>query len=262
MSFMWQERYQVGQSPLHRLDPRVKTVVTLLLILGVLLTPEGAWPAYPLLWALVGGLAAVGGLGAWRVARAGGVALPFALAAITLLFTVPGRPIAFFLGLPISDAGLTRFLSILFKSWLSVQAALLLAMSTPFTDLLWALGSLRLPGTLVAIVSFTYRYLTTLRDEAERLMRARAARSGSVAGRRAGGSLLWRARVAGGMVGNLFLRSYERSERVYAAMLARGYAGEFRALRAPALTWGAVWRGAVPIAALAIIELLAYGLWK
>ena len=226
MSFMWQERYQVGQSPLHRLDPRVKTVVTLLLILGVLLTPEGAWPAYPLLWALVGGLAAVGGLGAWRVARAGGVALPFALAAITLLFTVPGRPIAFFLGLPISDAGLTRFLSILFKSWLSVQAALLLAMSTPFTDLLWALGSLRLPGTLVAIVSFTYRYLTTLRDEAERLMRARAARSGSV------------------------------------AMLARGYAGEFRALRAPALTWGAVWRGAVPIAALAIIELLAYGLWK
>ncbi len=261
LSLSLQERYQAGDSPLHHLDPRVKVVMTLLLILGVVLTPEGAWPAYPLLWAVIGGLAAVGGLGAVRVARAGSVALPFALAAVTLLFTVPGQPIASIFGLPITDAGLTRFLSIMIRSWLAVQAALVLAMSTHFTDLLWALGSLRVPGTLVAIITFMYRYLFTLKDEAARLLRARAARSGILPGYRSGGPLFWRARVAGGMIGNLFLRSYERSERVYAAMLARGYSGQMRMLTPPQLTWGAIWWGAVPVAALLLVEMLAFLVW-
>ncbi len=258
----WQERYEAGDSPLHQLDPRVKVIMTVLMIAGIVLTPDGAWPAYPLLWTVVGGLAVVGGLGVWRLARSAAVAFPFALAAITLLFTVPGEPAGHFLGLTISDAGLARFAAIMIKSWLAVQAALLLAMSTQFTDLLWALGSLRLPGTLVAIIGFMYRYGFTLKDEAERLIRARAARSGTLPGRKGGGGLRWRARVAGGMIGNLFLRSYERSERVYAAMLARGYAGQVRTLSPPPLTWGAVWRGAVPVVALVIVELLAFGWWN
>jgi cobalt/nickel transport system permease protein len=261
MSSTLQERYQAGDSPLHRSDPRIKVVMTLLLILGIVLTPDSAWPAYPLLWTVVGGLAMVGGLGAWRVARAATVALPFVLAAVALPFTVPGRPVGYFLGLPVSDAGLVRLIAIMLKSWLAVQAALLLAMSTQFTDLLWALGSLRLPALLVGIVSLMYRYLFTLRDEAERLIRARASRSGSQPGRKSGGSVRWQARVAGGMIGNLFLRSYERSERVYAAMLARGYSGQLRTLSPPRLTWGGIWRGAVPVVALVIVEILAFWLW-
>ena len=253
MSLDLQERYQSGDSPLHRLDPRVKVVVALLLIVGVVATPERAWPAYPLLWTLLGSLAALAGLGPFRVARLAGVALPFALAAITLPFTVPGQTVGVILGLPVSDAGLARFVSILLKSWLAVQAALLLAMTTPFADLLWALGSLRVPPALVAIVSFMYRYLGTLRDEAERLIRARTARSATLPGHKSGGRLIWRARVAGGMVGNLFLRSYERSERVYAAMLARGYDGRMRVLTPPPLTRRAVLLGTVPLIGLAVI---------
>ncbi len=262
MGLSFQERYQAGDSPLHRLDPRVKLVMTLLLILGIALTPERAWPAYPLLWALPGSLAMVGGVSVWRLARMGGLALPFALAAVTLTFTTPGQPVVTLLGLTITDAGLARFLAILLKSWLAVQAALLLSMTTHFTALLWAMNSLRVPGTLVAIIGFMYRYLFTLKDEAERLLRARAARSGSSAGIKSGGGLVWRARVAGGMVGNLFLRSYERSERVYAAMLARGYDGQIRALNPPPLTWNAVLQGMIPIAALIIIEVLAIIWWS
>ena len=62
------------------------------------------------------------------------------------------------------------------------------------------------------------------------MMRARQARSAAAAGLRSGGSVVWRARTAGNMAGQLFLRSYERSDRIYNAMLARGYAGQLRTL--------------------------------
>ena len=75
-------------------------------------------------------------------------------------------------------------------------------------------------------------------------------------------SLAWRARVAGGMVGSLFLRSYERSERVYAAMAARGYTGEMRRLNPPPLKGRSIWIGLVPCAALVVIELLAVVWWS
>jgi cobalt/nickel transport system permease protein len=72
-----------------------------------------------------------------------------------------------------------------------------------------------------------YRYLFVLTDEVMRLLRAREARSARLSPESGGGSLAWRARVAGSMVGQLFLRSYERSDRVYNAMLSRGYNGQF-----------------------------------
>ena len=87
---------------------------------------------------------------------------------------------------------------------------------------------------MVAIISFMYRYLAVLSDEATRMSRARASRSAQPDGK-GGGSIVWRARVTGSMVGSLFLRSYERSERIYAAMQARGFEGEFRHLHSRAL---------------------------
>jgi cobalt/nickel transport system permease protein len=246
-----------GDSPLHRHDARVKVVVALSLIVGITLTPTGAWVANAALWALVASLAAVGRLGVWRVARRGGIVLPFALAAATLLFTTPGNPLLTFAGLTVTASGAFRFATILLKSWLAVQVALILSMTTPFTDLLWALNCLHVPSTLVAIISFMYRYLFTLQDEAARLARARTARSGVLSGQRSGGGMAWRAQVAGGMVGNLFLRSYERSERVVAAMLARGYSGEMRTLDPPPLTWRAIGLGTIPVAVTLVIELVA-----
>ena len=189
------------------------------------------------------------------------LALPFVLAAITVLFTQPGETLwslpLFGRMLAVSNAGLERFLSILARSWLSVQAAILLTATTPFPDLLHALRHLRVPGVLVAIIGFMYRYLFVLAGEASRLLRARAARSARPAGGGGGGTIWWRARVAGSMVGQLFLRSYERSERAYEAMLARGYQGQMLTMN-PHVMRRADWRaGLGAVLLLAAIQVAA-----
>ena len=117
----------------------------------------------------------------------------------------------------------------------------------PALDLLRAMRALGVPRILVATVSFMYRYLFVIAEEAQRLLRARDSRSAGLEGHRCGGSVRWRGRVLGHMVGSLFLRSYERSERVYAAMQARGYDGEVRFLRDNA------WRLAEIVVAAALV---------
>jgi cobalt/nickel transport system permease protein len=86
------------------------------------------------------------------------------------------------------------------------------------------------PLILIAILSFMYRYLFVLSEEAERLLQARAARSARIPGTKSP-PIFWRAKNAGNMVGQLFLRSYERSDRVYNAMVARGFKGQFLTFR-------------------------------
>jgi cobalt/nickel transport system permease protein len=237
LHFHFAENPRRGASLIHRLDPRVKILGTLLFILAATLAPPGAWVAFVLL--LAGDLAVsrASELGAGYALKRSFVALPFALAAITLPFTVPGQTIAQFGSWTISAEGSVRFLSILVKSWISVQMAILLSVTTAFPDLLWGLRALRIPKPLVGIVGFMFRYLFVLTDESQRLMRARTARAGAGAdARKTGGSWMWRGRVAGGLVGNLALRAFERSERIYDAMMARGFQGEIKTLEPPVLT--------------------------
>ena len=223
------DRYERRDSLIHGLDPRVKVVVTLLFILSNVLLPDGAWLAFLAAWVLLLWTSRLARLTAGYTIRRSFIALPFALAAVTVIFTMPGQPVATLaIGaqrIVISDAGVIRFASIVVRSWLSVQMAILLTATTAFPDLLHALRHLRLPRLLIGIISFMYRYLFVLVEEAARLLRAREARSARPAGGGGGGSLWWRAKVAGSMVGQLFVRSLDRSERVYSAMLARGYSG-------------------------------------
>jgi cobalt/nickel transport system permease protein len=195
------------------------------------LLPDGAWLAFALAWGVVLLTNILAELDFGYAFKRSFVALPFALAGITLVFTMPGQPVfAFSLGpwqFTATDAGLIRFVSIVMRSWLAVQMAILLVATTPFPDLMHALRHLHVPHLITTIVSFMYRYLFVLADEVMRLLRARESRSARLPGYRSGGTLTWRARVAGYMAGQLFLRSYERSDRVYNAMLARGYTGEF-----------------------------------
>jgi cobalt/nickel transport system permease protein len=159
------------------------------------------------------------------------IALPFVLAATPIPFIMPG-PTLFqlpLLGWPVSVPGAIRFVSILLRTWLAVQFAILLTAVTRFPDLLWALSKLKVPRLLVAMIGFLYRYLFVLADEALRMLRARAARSPRTPGVKRP-SIGWQSRVAGGMVGSLFLRALERSERVYSAMVSRGYDGQVRSV--------------------------------
>ena len=223
------DRYHHTTSFFHRLDPRVKVVITVAYLLSNALLPDGAWLAFGLAWLCLLGLNALSNLGTLFTFKRSFVALPFALVAITVLFTIPGEPIFSFRllmwDLSITDMGLLRFESILVRSWLSVQMAILLVATARFPDIVHALEHLRVPSILTTIIAFLYRYLFVLADEVFRLLRAREARSAAAAGSRSGGSVAWRAGVAGHMAGQLFLRSYERSDRVYNAMLARGYRG-------------------------------------
>lgn len=226
------DRYRARASLVHRLDPRVKVVVTVAFIVSNVLLPDGAWLAFGLAWGLVVLASALADLGVGYALKRSVVALPFALAAVTAIFAVPGEPVAAFrLGpwdLVATDAGLVRCVSIVVRSWLSVQMAIVLTATTTFPDLMHALRHLRVPALMVGIVSFMYRYLFVLSDEAMRLLRARESRSARLPAHNASTTpgLAWRARVAGNMAGQLFLRSYERSDRVYNAMLARGYRGQ------------------------------------
>jgi cobalt/nickel transport system permease protein len=227
------DQYRPGESPVHALDPRAKVLAAVLFILTASLAPAGAFAAYAALLAFVLAAAAGSGVGPGYVLRRSLIAVPFALAAAALPFTVPGRPLwvlPIFGGLEVSVEGTVRFASILVKSWLSVQMAALLVAVTPFPDLLWGLRALRIPRPLIGIISFMYRYLFVLSDEVLRMTRARAARSAMADGRQSGGRLLWRGKVAGQMAGSLMLRSFERSERIYQAMAARGYRGEIKSL--------------------------------
>jgi cobalt/nickel transport system permease protein len=227
------DRYHESASFIHRLDPRVKVSVTLAFILSNALLPDGAWAAFGLSWAFLLFANVLSDLGVFYTFKRSFVALPFALIAITVLFSVPGQPLVsfhFIWDLTITDAGLLRFISIVIRSWLSVQMAILLVATTRFPDIVHALEHLRVPSILTTIIAFLYRYLFVLADEVFRLLRAREARSAAAPGVRSGGSVAWRAGVAGHMAGQLFLRSYERSDRVYNAMLSRGYTGHLQTM--------------------------------
>lgn len=236
MSVHLLDPYRPGQSLIHQLDPRIKLVLTLAFILTTSLSPMGAWAAYLLLLALALSVELLSELGIAYVLKRALIATPFALAALPLVFTVPGTPLATFAWGPwnvtMTMPGVERFLSVAFKSWVAVQAAVVLAATTALPQLLIAMRALHTPRLLVAIFGLMWRYLFVMVDEAQRLLRAREARSGATPDSegQVGGTLAWRARVTGGMAGNLLMRSFERGERIYAAMAARGYDGEIRSL--------------------------------
>lgn len=237
-----QAALRTQESGLYRLDGRVNVALALGLILTSALLPNRPGGAYLLLLSALWSAALLSGISpAWLIRR-GWLALPFGLAALPLAFTTPGPalltlPLAG--GLTLTAAGLMRFAAVLLKAWISLQAAALLTRTTSIPSILIALRTLKVPRLLLTVIALMSRYLFVFGETARQMLQAREARSSRADGNRgAGGSLQWRARVAGGMAGSLLLRSFERAERVYAAMLARGYDGEIRSLPQPALSSG------------------------
>ena len=237
------DRYLEGESWFHRTDARIKLVMALGFIFATTSIPPGKWPGFAAMLILVWFAAGVSRVGLPRVFLRSLVAIPFILIALPTVFTKPGAPL-FELDLALfaltgTQEGLDFFFSVLLKSWASVTAAVVLTTTTPPLKLLEALRALRIPAVLVAIVMLMYRYLFVLVEEAQSMMRARAARSAAI-GPKSGGSIVWRAKSAGGMAGSLFIRTLDRSERIYMAMVARGYDGTLRQADAIPLRRGAM----------------------
>src|SRR4051794_20357268 len=209
------ERYSEGDGPLHRLDPRAKLLGTLLFVVAVVATPVGGWrllAAEGLVLALAVGLS---GIPPGELLRRwlGFLVLVGALGAMVAL-SHPRRGEFGALGVAAT---------IVAKNSLAFLAMLLLANVTPFRKLLGALRRLGAPAVLVATLQFMYRYLYVLTDELERMAQARRARTFRRSAR-----LGWGLRT--GLIGVLFLRAFERGERVHAAMVARGWDGTLRTL--------------------------------
>jgi cobalt/nickel transport system permease protein len=215
------DKYSDRAGVVHQLDARVKIAVAAVVVvaLNVLRAPPwyvGAAAAAGLVAAVV-----IARLPFWYVFRRAAAVLPFALLlGVFLPVTTAGEPLWRFAvagrAFVVSDAGLKLYATLVAKAYLSLAYATLLLATTPFRSLLKGLAWFRVPAFFLSLLSFAYRYIFVFVDELERLQRAWA---GRYFGRRRFAQFL----TLGPAVAALFMRSYERAERVWAAMLSRGY---------------------------------------
>jgi cobalt/nickel transport system permease protein len=228
----------------------VKIAALVLFVIAVVATPREAFWAYGLFAALIGGLIVLAELPPGTVAKRMLIELPFVLFAFLLPFFGGGDRIEV-LGVAVSQEGLWGAWTILSKATLGIAASIVLSATTTIPDILSGLDRLRTPRVITAIAGFMIRYLDVVISELHRRRVAMAARGYEP-------RWIWQNRALAASAGALFIRSYERGERVYAAMVARGYRGHMPRLRtqpASRVAWAAGM--AVPAAAW-LITLLAW----
>jgi len=198
------DQYSELDSPLHRAKPELKIIFSLIFILAAVLAPVSAAPLIALYF---GGLflaVLLSRVPLWHHLKRILTLLPFTvLIALSALFAQNGWLI---------------FLQVIIKSTLSILTLSLLFSTTPFPQFLSGLKRLRFPKIFIMLFSFMYRYVYILENELMRMQLAATARNFS-------GRPLYRARTLANMSGSLLLRAFERGERVYQAMAARGYQG-------------------------------------
>ena len=212
-------------SPIHRLDPRAKLLGMVAITIVAVSTPLDAWPVYACCAAVlvaVASVARVTPLAIWRRVR---FLLPIVLAAAIFLPFVRDGGQTWDLGpLTLHEQGLRTFAAVSIKAIIGTVSAVLLGATTTFPQVLRGLEAMRVPRLLVLIAAFMYRYLFVIVEEAGRMRAALAARAYRPAHALHAGPI-------GRMATAMFLRTYSRGERVYHAMLARGYAGHMPQLR-------------------------------
>ncbi|MFD6274271.1 cobalt ECF transporter T component CbiQ [Streptomyces sp. NPDC060209] len=209
--------YRHGHSPVHDLPPHCKLAAVLCFVVVVVSTPREAVWAFALYAALLAAVAAVARISPGFLLKRLVIEVPFVAFALLMPFVVPGEQTEL-LGVSVSVPGLWGAWNVLAKGTLGVAASVILASTTELRSLLLGLQRLRLPPLLVQIASFMIRYGDVITDELRRMSIARRSRGFEASGLRHWGVL---AKTAGA----LFIRSYERGERVHLAMVSRGYTG-------------------------------------
>jgi cobalt/nickel transport system permease protein len=195
------DRYSRLDSPVHRTPAAVKLAVAMMVVIATV--------AMPFRWAWVAGVIVV----AMAVAAASRLPMGFMLRRLAMLEPVVVGVSALMLWQP---NGIEKFLILISRSTTCLTVMILLSCTTPFAEILEVLRRLRVPSLFVTTLALMYRYLFVMADESERLRRARTSRT-----LRRDRWLTWR--MLGTLIGQLFVRSSERAERIYAAMCARGW---------------------------------------
>lgn len=195
----------------------LKVLALIGFMLVVVATPREWFAAYAFFLAVLVTVGAVARVRPGWVLKRMVVETPFVVFAVLMPFIAHGPRIEV-LGLSLSESGLLSAWGLLAKGTLGVIAGLMLAATTTPQELVHGLERLRLPQQLVQIMAFMVRYLEVVTDEMRRMAVARASR-----GFEARNPLHWP--VLARSVGALFIRSFERGERVHLAMVSRGYTG-------------------------------------
>jgi cobalt/nickel transport system permease protein len=206
-----------GHSVIHRAPAHFKLATLVVFMLVVVATPVDRYPAFAVWAALLLIVVAASRVPPFYLARRMVVEVPFVVFALLLPFIATG-PRTELLGLTVSQPGLVAAAGLLMKGTLGVLAALTLAATTEPDDVLRGLQRLRVPDPLVQIMGFMIRYLDVVTGEMGRMLTAMRSRGYDPRSPRH-----WP--VLARSLGALFIRSYERGERVHLAMLSRGYTG-------------------------------------
>lgn len=240
--------YRHGSGGLYRLAPQVKIVAAFGFVLAIVVTPREAFWAFAVYLAVIAAAIAATGLPLGFVARRMVVEIPFLIVAVLLPLFGGGEQVEV-LGLSLSIQGLWDMWNLLAKATLGLLVAILLGATTQVPDLLKGLDALRVPSVVTAIISFMVRYVDVIFGEFSRMQVAMASRGHQVHSVRGWGPY---ARTFGAM----FVRTYERGERVYLAMAARGYSGTMPASLRVAAPYQQ-WVGALVLVALAWVVAMA-----
>jgi cobalt/nickel transport system permease protein len=214
-------------TPIHRLDARIKILTTLAFIIVVMSFPRDAiaaltpFAAYPLFLLIAGTIPLK------DIAKKIAVAAPFALV-IGIFNPIIDHTPALTYGSLVITQGWLSFTSIMLRFLLTVSAALALVATTGMYRIGVGLEQLGIPRVFIMQILFLYRYLFVVSEEALTLVRSVSCRSPSL-----------RAiplRTYGSLTGQLLLRSMDRAERIHRAMALRGFDGHIRSNAAPRIT--------------------------
>jgi cobalt/nickel transport system permease protein len=236
--------YRPGTSPVHRLPAQVKIVAALLCVICVVATPRTEFWAFGLYLALLAGIWVVAAVPVGHIARRAVIEVPFVVVALVMPF-VGGGPRFSVLGLSLSEPGALAGWNILAKGTIGVLASLTLAATTTPRELIVGLQRLRAPAVLTTIATLMLRYLEVIAAEARRMRTARISRGHDP-------RFLWQVGATARGIGALFVRSYERGERVHLAMVSRGWRGTMPDRGGPAAP-GSWLAGMVPVLAAACV---------
>ena len=203
---------------IHELAPHLKIVAAFVFLFIAVLTPANQYESFAGYFVLIIGLILMSELPFKTVLRRMVVEVPFVLFAVLMPFLGRG-PYIDVMGLTVSEPGLVAGIAILIKSSIGVLVSILLSSTTTVREILHGLSHLKVPALLINIATFMLRYSAVVTDELHRMKTARESR-----GFIAKGPKDWK--VVAQAAGALFIRSYERGERVHLAMLSRGFSGE------------------------------------
>ena len=204
------DRYSDLESPLHRFDARVKAAVAAVVVVCAATVPPGDFAPLALMLAAILALWILSRVPLLFLAKRVAVLLPFILLMSISAAWTKHRHL---------DSGALLFASqVVLRAVAALAALSLLASTTPFPKLLAALRWYRVPPIMLSLMAFAYRFIYILVDELEKLEIGRRSREFSGKLKTAWLGRAW-------MLGSFLVRSLERSERVYQAMLSRGYSG-------------------------------------